>query len=444
MTNLSEKFDAFQELTTAHHNAIISALEALGGLLPPSPTGATLDDVITAINVGNGHLAVIRADTILLYAAFMDTVPEMRTSINAIATNMEILIENTSTNAQLATADAASIIARLTGLDTHNSYGLQQINTSILATACPCVDGPPVIGPPLSIIPISIGAEEKCKRVQAFLSVYGAVVDSICNLAGSGASIGIGTIGTILASAAGAGALVGGEVGAVAGPPGIVAGILIGVITGLLIGGAQAIFGQLRDQWHTEPLVAQLRDALYSVNTAEQGNAQFYDVIDNSTVITSTYKPFFKALWWSGWSNDLYNAEVTINTDGFDGTICDDDTAPPEGCGTWPSSAMTFSTSEMVQISTPFGNRWVPDWSKYSLPVLDDGRPDEFACVLAPCTEWTYVATGDTLQFYQSDPEPDLDAFSVLDDPSGTIAAKSSKLLFWSYGPPFTLTLTPP
>lgn len=443
MTTLTEKFDAFETLTTQHHTALMAALEAIGGLLPPAPSGATLDDVITAINASTEHLNVIRANVILQWAMLGTHIPQMHTTLDQIATNFEILIQNTSINAQYARVDAATIVARLQGLDSHNTFGLQQINQSILATACPCTDGAPVLGPPLSTIPLSVSAEEKCKRVQAFLAVFGSVVDSICNLAGSGASIGIGTIGTILAAAASAGGVAGGEIGAVAGPPGIVVGALIGIITGLIIGGAQAVFGQVQAQWHTAPLVDQLKNALYAVNTAEQGNAQFYDVIDDSTVITSTYKPFFKALWWSGWSNDLYDASVSINTDGFDGTVCDDETAPPEGCGTWPSGVMTFSASEMVQIDTPFGNRWVPDWSKYNIPVLDDGRPGEMACVLAPCTVWSYSATGNTLQFYQSDPEPDLNAFSVLHDPDGTIAAKSSKLLFWSYGPPFTLTLTP-
>jgi hypothetical protein len=444
MTNLTQKFTAFETQSAQQATDIIAAINALTTLLTPPEGAATLADLLAVLQETNGYINDIRfsADAIETHTRWMYNY--WGEYLAATAQNTAQVAENVGFFGIVAHNDAVDIKFDLDNIHDRLFTMLSLVNDTIQATACPCETGAPVLAPPLSDAELTASAEERCKRVQAFLAMFGRLIDSIANLGGAGTAITASTLGALLIAAAEGGGLIGGEVGAVAGPPGVIAGAIIGALTAAVGALGAAALQTLATQWHTEPLIEQLRDALYDVSDAASGDIRFHAVVNASGVLTTPWRQLVNTLWWSSWSNDLYNDGVTIDTSGFDGTICQTSTPPGPDCADWPQQVMTWTSDEMVTISTPYGNRLVPNWAKYGIQVVDDGRPGEYSAVMAPCEVWSYSAIGNTLQFYQSDPDPNLNAFNVLPDPAGTIGNQSSKLIFWSYRDPWSLTLTPP
>lgn len=290
--DLQAKFDALELQLATQHSAIGNALDSiLTALGAPPPTAtitlATVSDQLTAINNNLIGIAIANGS---FHTALLDL-------LGLINVNTDTIITNNSLNAQ-------------------------RLLTAILTTACPCTTDTPFLGPPLDVTPTSLADQDKCRRIQYYLSIFSALIDGIANYGGTGAMVTAATITEILYASALAGGLVGGEVGAAGGPPGIVVGAIVGII-GALIGalGSSYIF-QMGSQWHQAPLLDQLLAALYAADSADAGAAAFYDVINASAVLNSPFKPLINALFWNGWANDIYSTTPIVDDSAFDGTIC--------------------------------------------------------------------------------------------------------------------------
>jgi hypothetical protein len=292
MSDLNTKFGTLEAQLTAQHSELLAAIGSIAFALGAPPTAptitlATVSSQLTAINNNLIGIAIANGS---FHSALLST-------LGQININSDTLINNSSLNAQ-------------------------RLLQAILSTACACPSDTPFIGPPLDVTPTALVDDDKCRRIQYFLSIFGAMIDGIANYGGTGAMVTAATITEILYASALAGGLVGGEVGAVGGPPGIVVGAIVGIL-GALIGalGSSYIF-QMGSQWHQSPLPEQLLAALYAADSADAGATAFYAVVNASDVLNAPYKPLINALFWNGWANDMYGATPVVDDSAFDGSIC--------------------------------------------------------------------------------------------------------------------------
>jgi hypothetical protein len=300
MTTLLEKFEALETQlstqNTALQNALDSILTALGA--PPPTATVTLADTLAMMVALNNNVIGMAIANGTYHAAVLE-------ALGQLSTNTDLMITNNSLNAQRMLA-------------------------MMVQVSCPCPSDAPLLDNPLDVTPTTLADEAKCRRIQYFLSVFGALVDEIANYASTGAALTSAALVELVTTAVTAAALTGGEVGAVAGPPGIVVGAIVAALGTLAALVGSAYIYTLSIQWHQAPLGAQLQAALYSADNAEAGTAAFYAVINASGVLDTVFKPVLNVLWWNGWSNDIYSGVPTVDDSAFDGTIC----APPpdESC----------------------------------------------------------------------------------------------------------------
>jgi hypothetical protein len=205
---------------------------------------------------------------------------------------------------------------------TNNSLNAQRMLAMMLQVSCPCTPTALPFDTPLDVTPTSLVDEAKCRRIQYYLSIFGALVDKIANYAGAGAAITSATLTELVIAAAASGGLVGGEVGTVVGPPGIVVGAIIGCIGAIVAALGSTYLFTLSNEWHQAPLYDQLLAALFAADSAESGTAAFYEVINASEVLDLLFKPLLNALWWNGWSNDIYSGVPTVDDSAFSGSVC--------------------------------------------------------------------------------------------------------------------------
>jgi hypothetical protein len=308
MTDLANKFATFESQVSTQHTELMEALNSIAFALgaPPTTPTTTLADLSTQLNALIDGIALIYSANTTYHASTLAL-------LGQINTNTDLMLTNNSLNAQ-------------------------RLLTAILATACACPSDVPFIGPPLDVTPTDLVDEDKCRRIQYYLSIFSALIDGIANYGGTGAMVTSAVLTEILYAAVVGGALVGGEVGAVGGPPGIVVGAIVGII-GALIGalGSSYIF-QMSAQWHQSPLPEQLLAALYAADSADAGANAFYAVINASDVLNNPYKPLINALFWNGWANDMYSATPVVDDSAFDGSIC----LPDSPCQTLTSTPTTF------------------------------------------------------------------------------------------------------
>jgi hypothetical protein len=292
MPDLETKFETLEAQLATQHTAIGNALDSIltaMGAPPPTATVTLGDTLAMMVALNNNLIGMAIAD-----GSFHTALLE---KLDILAVNTDLIITNNSLNAQ-------------------------RVLMAILSTACACPTDTPFIGPPLDVTPTTLADEAKCRRIQYYLSIFGALIDGIANYAGAGAMVTSATITELLYAAAVGGGLVGGEVGAVGGPPGIVVGAIVGII-GALIGslGSSYLF-TMSAQWHQSPLPDQLLSALYDADSADTGATAFYAVINASDVLNAPFKPLINALFWNGWANDIYALVPVVDDSAFDGTIC--------------------------------------------------------------------------------------------------------------------------
>lgn len=292
MSDLSGKFTSFEEQSSAQHTELMEALNTIAFALgaPPTIPSTTLADIST-------QLTALIDGTALIYAANTTFYASMLSLAETISNNTDIIITNNSLNAQREIA-------------------------AIYATFCDCATDAPLLEPPVDVTPTSLADEAKCRRIQFYLSVFGNWLNKIANYGASGAAITSTTLATLLASVTAAAGIVaeGVEVGAIAGPPGMIAAAVVSLIAIAVFTYGGSILIDYANQFNDVTLRDNMLQAMFAATTAEEGHSAFkttllagMDAIPAEVIYT---------LWWTAWSNDIYSGTPEVDDSAFDGTIC--------------------------------------------------------------------------------------------------------------------------
>lgn len=310
MTTLEDKFTALELQMTTQQTAVINALDSILtalGAPPPGPT-ITLADIAEQLTSMNDVLAAIQSDNSAFYAALLGTA-------GIISTNVETILTNNSLNAQRTIA-------------------------AIYATFCACTTDAPTLSPPLDVTPTTAAEDEKCRRIQFYLSVFANWLDKIANYGNSASFVTGDVIGSLLSIAASEAGIVatGAEVGSAAGPPGIVIGAIVGLIAGAIFTFGGSVLIDYATQFKATVLQVALRQALYAEDNGAAGQTAFETTLNAN--MSTVPAAIISALWWSAWSNDMYSTSPTVDDSAFDGSIC----APASGCITINSTVVGFAS----------------------------------------------------------------------------------------------------
>lgn len=351
-----------QDLTNLKLDALITA----SGGAPPAP-GATLADVVAALALTNAKL-----DSVI--SALGLVTPE----VNGLQTRMTSLV-----NAQINTSNQAVLIR--TAFDTfiddyfsgdgtkqllENIYGSNlSVRRALYETFCGC-DTTYTPIPPLLTGGVPANLQEHCRRTQFQLDRFENMLDDLVVQLAAGGGISAALVASLFA----AGVLTAGA----SVPPALIISALA-ILGGLAAGAADNV----RDGFVANKEA--LRQAVYNAPDAASAKAAFDSVITAaSPVWGGNFADIIKILAWASWFNDIYDLNVSMDTTGYDGTIC----APfVDPCILSPL-AVNYSAGN--QSTTFYGFVW-PSTLGYSTRSTDlDGiayNPINF--LIADFTNWT-------------------------------------------------------
>src|SRR6185369_6594946 len=156
-TNTGEVIDAINALTAA-----------LGGT-PTAPT-ITLADVTAALGTSNLILAAIRSEQATQATAALSV-------LNSIDLSLATMLEN-------------------------NAANTKYILAALYATFCGCATGALPLAPPLIVTPTELPPDEKCQRIQFYISVFTSWLSKIATYTAATGGITSDVLGTLLALAA--------------------------------------------------------------------------------------------------------------------------------------------------------------------------------------------------------------------------------------------------
>lgn len=303
MSDLAGKFGVLEAQLQAQHgqntlalNAILTAL----GAPPPAP-GATLADVLGALNQIALMLAGLCTDMAAQHAAQLAQLQQLNTIAN-------LQNENASLNAQ-------RLLLGLAALD-----------------PCKSCDPLPLELPPVDATERPID-QEHCKRMQALIYILKRFLVKLDLVSTLGAGFSITIIRDALQ-----------EVYTEVANPILLqlptttellqlVAALVGFVASNVFSGASLV------ESYTLQIEDSLLPALYATNSAAAGYAVYGSLVDSST-LPAAVKTVLKAAGYRELFNDMYDRAKQYNLTGYDGTIC----APAElPCVTYTSSAITTS-----------------------------------------------------------------------------------------------------
>jgi hypothetical protein len=112
----------------------------------------------------------------------------------------------------------------------------------------------------------------------------------------------------------------GAEVGAVAGPPGIVIGAVVALLTVAVYTFGGSVLIDYAAQFNDVTLRENMVLAMYAAENADEGYSAFKTtLLANMDTIPAE---IIYTLWWSAWSNDVYSGSPEVDDSAFDGSIC--------------------------------------------------------------------------------------------------------------------------
>jgi hypothetical protein len=335
MSDLAAKFTALESQMTTQQTEVINALNAILDALgaPPPTATVTLATVAAQLTTMNTNIVAIATANAGFYSALLD-------AVGAINTNTDTIITNNSLNAQ-------------------------RLLTAIISTSCPCPTDAPLLSPPIDVTPTSLADEAKCRRIQFYLSVFGDWLTKIANYGSATGFVTGAAIDVLLANAITAAGIVasGAEVGAVAGPPGIVIAAVISLIVLAISVYGGSVLVDYANQFNASTMKAALLAAMYPATTADEGYTAFKStLLANMDTIPAE---IIYTLWWSAWSNDIYSGSPVVDDSAFDGSIC----GPSEPTNPGAGECYTILTEDSFTMTKTLdnGDNWttwvIPSWA---------------------------------------------------------------------------------
>lgn len=308
MSDLSAKFTSLESQLATQHTEITDDLEAILTALGAPPPGdlITLEDISGQLATISTDIAAIKTANDTFYSALAD-------SFALLNTNIETILNN-------------------------NSANTQALISAIYSTSCACPVPSAVLPLPIDVTPTSLEDEAKCRRIQFYLSVFGNWLTKIANYGSAAGFITGDTLGALLGLAVAEAGIVatGAEVGAAAGPPGLVVGAVIGLISGAIFTLGGSVLIDYANQFNDPVLRNDMVMAMFAATNADEGYTAFKTtLLANMSTIPAE---IIYTLWWTAWSNDVYSGSPVVDDSAFDGSIC----APPlEGCFTLSTELVT-------------------------------------------------------------------------------------------------------
>lgn len=292
MSDLTEKFDALEAQLASQHTVISNDLTAILAALGAPPPGdiTTLDDIAAQLTGISNQLASIASANGTFYTALLDVT-------GLISTNLETLSNN-------------------------NSLNSSRLLQAIYATACQCPTPIDLLTPPIDVTPTSLADEAKCRRIQFYLSLFGNWLTKIANYGAAAGFVTGESIYQLLAIVAANAGIVatGAEVGAAAGPPGMVVGAVVGLIILAISTFGGAVLNDYAAQFNAPTMQSALLTALFAATNADEGYTAFKStILANMDDIPAQ---IIYTLWWTAWSNDIYSGSPVVDDSAFDGSIC--------------------------------------------------------------------------------------------------------------------------
>lgn len=336
---LETKFEALETQLATQHTAIDNALDSIltaMGAPPPTAT-VTLATIATQLTALNNNLIGIAIANGSFHSALLslltDTKATQLVQHNALIDILDLINTNTDT------------------IISNNSLNAQRTIAAIYATFCGCATDVPLLSPPLDVTPTEIVDEAKCRRIQFYLSVFGEWLLKIANY-GSSTGYVTGEVLTVLLSSVTAAAGIvatGAEVGAAAGPPGIVIGAVIGLIAFAIFTFGGSVLIDYATQFNDATLRDNMVQAMYAASNADEGYSAFKTTL--LAGMSTIPAEIIYTLWWSAWSNDVYSGTPTVDDSAFDGSICA------------PASEFECTTIASIPITiTGYGTRDAIEW----------------------------------------------------------------------------------
>lgn len=284
-TDLATKFDTLETLLSTQHSETMTTLNALLAALgapPPSP-GATLADVVGALNQLAFMVAGLRQDMAAQHGAQL-------LQLQGVNTTLNLINENASWNTK-------QTLLALAALD-----------------PCKPCEIPSYELPPIDATPVVVD-QEHCKRVQALLYAILRFTTKLDIISSLGAGFNTETIKSAFTEILT-------EIGA-AGNLSINLpsfSELLTLVAACVEYIASNIFAGNDLQSSFQSIKSDLIQPLYEAATASAGIAAYRAGIDASSLPTPI-KRVLKAIGYIALFN-LHYGNAPVNTAGFDGTIC--------------------------------------------------------------------------------------------------------------------------
>ena len=325
ITNLTDKFAAFQLQSATQHTELMAALNTIAFALgaPPTTPTTTLADlalILTSINA------------------------RMLTTVNqatAIATNTDTIINN-------------------------NSLNTQKLLRVLLDTACPCTSDLPYLPLPIDVTPTELTDTAKCQRIQYFLDLFRIWVVEVGVKLGQQLDISSDQTNRILQNTLADAGVVGGQLNT--GIPTqslnqIAHYIAVSIDSrgGSLTG--SGMFGLFADG----SVALTLSQALYLTNNAGAAIAAFHTAL-NEMVLSEWIVALLDAMFYGAWANDMFGTVPVVDASAYDGSAC----APPGEEYTCVTVSSTV-IGQHNQITFPASGSPVWNTDPYGLRVRTTG-----------------------------------------------------------------------
>jgi len=393
MTDLASKFGGIEGQLADQHAELMAALNTIAFALgaPPTTPTTTLEDLATLLTILNTNLVALADANDTFHTAVLDT-------LGLINTNTDLLINNGSLNAQrLLIAIAAN-------------------------DPCKSCDVVPIEPPPIQVTPQTVD-QEHCQRMQALIYAllrFTVKLDVI-------SSFGLGFSPTVIRDAIT-------EIITELGVSELLLYPSLGEVAQLAGAGAayivSNIFSSTSLPFEFQSISDELLTVLYDTDNASAGQSAYRSFLDGSG-LDSTVKQLFKAMAYTSLFNLYYDSTNDVDVSGYDGTIC-----APE-----IDSCYHFSTSEMVEVTTETGSAIIPDWSKYSITLVNNPGHVNPVWIEGEFPNWTYAIVPGAADVYH-------EILGVGGTgsvaTSGTMSVMGAITITFVSSTPFTLDFCPP
>lgn len=283
------------QLATQHADnaAKLDAILAALGAPPPTAT-VTLADVLTAIQLTNTKLDAL--------AGYLSTI--------ATQTNLTRVALDSWIDDWFSGAGGLQYLENI-------YFGMQDVRSAIIATACPCNTESPLLPAPGDTTPFPTEQQQElCKRAQKFVDWFlQEVLIRVRDVYTTFGFVGAAALGVLLAAALAA--LAPETAGA-----SLIPSLAIASIVSLVGSVGASQLGGIVSYYNNAGVRNALISAIYTSASAASAKNNFDAAIDTLTDVPSPIRAIWKALSLQIFFDQTFDPNNVIDTSGYSGTFC--------------------------------------------------------------------------------------------------------------------------